>query len=195
LELLAIADGRLLRKYWTPDRGFVDAGTIRDGVRSCSAFVECGDGRAAVLVTDVDGRVRLLRADLRTYPELSWQDSELPTPRADAVSLVEVPAAGLVAAITAGNRAFVIRAADGDWARRADVPGSWRDVALVGAPVVRLVGVAAPSTLDGGRLELVLAGPPGLHHGWAPLLPDGGLGRWSDPELVRARYWVEDDPE
>lgn len=49
----------------------------------------------------------------------------------------------------------------------------------------------AASTIDGGRLDVMLAGPSGLRHGWAGFGRDGGLERWSEPEPVRARYWVD----
>jgi hypothetical protein len=141
-EVLAVVGGELRRQYWTPEEGFVDAGSMWSDVRSCSAPVETS-ADAACLIVDGGGAPKLLRAPLRTYPKLDWQASDLPVPQAAAVALAVDPIGRLIAAVGTGDEAQVWRESPDGWHRLGRIFGSWTDLAVVGHVDLQLLGLDA----------------------------------------------------
>ena len=193
LEAVALTTGGSLhRLYWTPTDGFVDAGVVAAHIAAASAVVEAGDALHLLAVTTA-GTVVHLRGSLEEYPAVRWTSREVTT-GASAVSL----GPDLTAVLLVDGVARVLRYDDG-WRHVRTVAGRWRDVALAGDVVLgvdstgRFAGVeasaiaAAPTTLDGGRIDVVVSVVDGIVHMY-------GDGRdWSEPRPIRSQVWLEPD--
>lgn len=191
LEALAVTrDGSLHRLYWTPTDGFVAAGILASDVIAASAVVEA-QASLHLLAVHSDGTVVQLHAPLTDYPTVTWRTRRVAR-GATAVAL----GASLTAAVLVDGAARVMRY-DGDWQLARTVAGPWTDIALAGELVLGLdasgqfAGVparaltAARTTLDGGRIDVVLAVDRGLVH----LHGDGHS--WSAPRRIRSEVWIE----
>ena len=79
LEVVAVTTAGTVRRHvWSPGPGFVDHGDIIGSVATCSGMVQSAvDGSLHVVVTGLDRQVRLLRAAVDAYPELTWHVAEL----------------------------------------------------------------------------------------------------------------------
>lgn len=192
LEALALtADAELHRLYWTPTEGFVHAGVLAPDVVAASATVEA-HGALHVLVVGLDATVSHLQAPLAGYPAVRWTSRSI-APRASALAL----GPDLSAVLVVDGQAHVLRY-DDRWQPARTVPGPWRDIALAGEYVLgldadgRFAGIearaiaATPTTLDGGRIDVVLSVADGLVH----LHGDGRS--WSSPHRIRSDVWLED---
>jgi hypothetical protein len=193
LEAVALTgDGSLHRLYWTPDDGFVDAGVIATGVVAASQIVEA-EAALHLLAVTTDSRVLHLRASLDTYPSATWTTWPVLAGASTAVLGPDLSAAALV-----DGAAHVLHYVGG-WRTVRTVDGPWTDIALAGELVLGLDGdgrfagvdahaiTAVSTTLDGGRIDVVLATAQALVH----LHGDGRT--WSEPRPIRSEVWLEPD--
>lgn len=75
LELLALSAQVLHRLYWTPERGFVDAGPIAPDVAAASPVRELPE-QLQIEVLGTDGISRVLVGDKLRYPNVAWAARE-----------------------------------------------------------------------------------------------------------------------
>jgi hypothetical protein len=181
--------GALHRLYWTPADGFVSGGVLLDEVDTVSRTVELADG-LHVLAARRDGTLVHLSAALPGYPDVRWRAHELAS-GVSAVALDGTAAAALV------DGSAVVYGYDGAWRVVGIEPGPFSDVAVAGDRVLgldatrRFAGVearaltATRTTLDGGRIDVVLAVEGGLVH------VHGDGTTWSAPRPVRSEVWAE----
>jgi hypothetical protein len=188
LEVLSCGGGALYRQYWTPDAGFVDAGAVATGgsVLACSAVAE-SDGALHAYAAHDDGSLVHLQASLAAYPHLAWTA----TPRdgrADRVELVELDGTLVVTTATA----------TGLWARAVRTRAATVGIDRAGRVQVETAGrvehpwphlhadelAAADTTLDGGRIDVVLRAGDQLLHA------HGRPQSWSEPEVMVSRIWI-----
>lgn len=193
LEALAVTDGELHRLHWTPSDGFVADGPVARSIATMSATVELGD-ELHVLGVQRNGTLVHLRGDACGYPEVQWRSSAV---LGGARQVALGPDLG--AAVLTGDGVKVLRY-DGAWRHVRTIRGDWTDVALAGRTVLtldaagRFEGVRAHSitatatTLDGGRMDVVLASDGGLVHMHGRT--DGDATTWSAPQTIRSCVWL-----
>lgn len=194
LEAAALtAAGALTRWHWTPAHGFVCDGVVLDGVVATSAIVEADAALHLLVVTTAGGLVHLV-APVDGYPDVQWT-SRLLFAGAHAVAL----SPELVAVVALENEVRVIEFADAAWRDLRRFAGRARDVAVAGRVALCLGGdgsfaglsgdaiTAASTTIDGGRIDVVLARHGGLVH----LHGDGTT--WSQAVPVESTVWSEPD--
>jgi hypothetical protein len=126
LELLALSARTLHRLYWTPERGFVDAGPIATDVADVSPVRETGT-ELLVDVVDVHGARYLLAGDKLRYPNVAWTAREavasvdappaLPDVRADALAWCRTSIGGgrVDAVLRVGTALLHVHTLNGSW--------------------------------------------------------------------------------
>lgn len=213
LEVLAACGTDVHRYMWTPSDGFADRGVIAHDVTSCSSVVESSN-RLHLLITGGDGQLTQASADIQGYPDLDWRYERVGIP-GGAVSLQRTQT-GLRALVCADGAARML-ALEERWHVACAVPGQWDTAQLVPGGVVGLAPegalqfasfrdreiappmpafpertwtsvAAAPTTLDGGRTDVVAAADGQLWHLWTK----AGQQRWCNPRRIVSRVWSTD---
>jgi hypothetical protein len=216
LEAAALVGTTARRLYWTPADGFVRSDVLATDAVGVSAIVEASDGQLHALVVTSGGTLLHCRAEPAGYPAVRWRTAaiEVGDP-ADGVELLAADDV-VRAVVRFGSALRVLAWREGwhpettlaeEWLRSGPVAGTASVV--VGMDPRRRVQLtfrdggwsaptrpwpqlavddvaAAATTLDGGRLDLVLRTGDGLQHAWSI---DGGAA-WTEPQLIRSDVWV-----